>query len=124
MLNGIAMALCGSSRPASGSEHLISHALDSISAHPRLHGLQVGVATYLVSCLQAQNTELIAGLFESTGFWRVVAADPFRRSEWIEAARIAPTVKQGFYTVLSSRDCLPEIDRLLTADPRLQACFV
>lgn len=124
MLNGIAMALCGSSRPASGSEHLISHALDALCALPRLHGLQVGVATYLVSCLQAQNTERIAGLFDATGFWRVIAADPFRRSEWLEAARIAPTVKPGFYTVLSARDCLPEIERLLTTDPRLQACFV
>jgi glycerol-1-phosphate dehydrogenase [NAD(P)+] len=33
-------------------------------------------------------------------------------------------VKPGFYTVLSARDCLPEIERLLTTDPRLQACFV
>jgi glycerol-1-phosphate dehydrogenase [NAD(P)+] len=124
MLNGIAMALCGSSRPASGSEHLISHALDALSAHPRLHGLQVGVATYLVSCLQAQNTERIAGLFDATGFWRAIAADPFSRAEWIEAARIAPTVKPGFYSVLSARDCLAEIERLLATDPRLQACFV
>ena len=31
MLNGIAMEICGSSRPASGSEHLISHALDATS---------------------------------------------------------------------------------------------
>jgi glycerol-1-phosphate dehydrogenase [NAD(P)+] len=118
------MALCGSSRPASGSEHLISHALDANSARPRLHGLQVGVATYLVSCLQGQNTEQIGRLFDATGFWRAIAADPFLRSEWIEAARIAPTVKQGFYTVLSARDCLPEIERLLSTDPRLQACFV
>jgi len=124
MLNGIAMALCGSSRPTSGSEHLISHALDALSARPRLHGLQVGAATYLVSCLQAQNTERIAGLFDATGFWRAIAADPFRRSEWLEAARIAPTVKQGFYTVLSTRDCLPEIERLLATDPRLQPCFI
>jgi glycerol-1-phosphate dehydrogenase [NAD(P)+] len=118
------MALCGSSRPASGSEHLISHALDALSAHPRLHGLQVGVATYLVSCLQAQNTERIAGLFDATGFWRAIAADPFSRSEWIEAARIAPTVKPGFYTVLSARDCRAEIECLLAMDPHLQACFV
>src|SRR6476659_6293839 len=47
MLNGIAMEICGSSRPASGSEHLISHALDALATRPRLHGLQVGVATYI-----------------------------------------------------------------------------
>jgi glycerol-1-phosphate dehydrogenase [NAD(P)+] len=51
LLNGISMSICGSSRPASGSEHLISHALDRVSKRPRLHGLQVGVATYLVSLL-------------------------------------------------------------------------
>jgi glycerol-1-phosphate dehydrogenase [NAD(P)+] len=47
MLNGVAMEIAGSSRPASGSEHLISHALDHTSARPALHGLQVGVATYI-----------------------------------------------------------------------------
>ena len=56
MLNGIAMEVCGSSRPASGSEHLISHALDASSARPRLHGLQVGVATYLMSLKRLLET--------------------------------------------------------------------
>jgi len=123
MLNGIAMAICGSSRPASGSEHLLSHALDSLSAHPRLHGLQVGVATYLVSRLQGHNTEAIAGLFDATGFWRAIAAEPFSRAEWLEAARRAPAIKQDFYTILSARDCLPEITALLRTDSRLQPCF-
>jgi glycerol-1-phosphate dehydrogenase [NAD(P)+] len=124
MLNGIAMAICGSSRPASGSEHLISHALDHISARPRLHGLQVGVATYLVSRLQQQHSESIAELFETTGFWRVIAADPFVRDEWLEAARRALEIKSDFHTVLSSRDCLPEIAMHLNDDPYLKSCFV
>src|SRR4029078_11880134 len=55
MLNGIAMEICGSSRPASGSEHLISHALDATSARPRLHGLQVGLATYIANIFQGVN---------------------------------------------------------------------
>jgi glycerol-1-phosphate dehydrogenase [NAD(P)+] len=121
--NGIAMEICGSSRPASGSEHLISHALDAISARPRLHGLQVGVATYLVSILQGGNTDRIAGLFDVTGFWNAIAEDPFSRSEWLEAIRAAPSVKEGYYTVLSSRDVLPEAERILTHDPHLQRCF-
>lgn len=124
MLNGIAMEICGSSRPASGSEHLISHALDSLGGKPRLHGLQVGVATYLVSRLQKQNSAAIADLFEQSGFWRAVAAQPFSRAQWREAIRLAPGIKQDFYTVLSSRDCLPEAEELLRSDPRLQPCFV
>lgn len=123
MFNGIAMEVCGSSRPASGSEHLISHALDATSARPRLHGLQVGVASYLVSILQGENTERITTLFDATGFWDVIAGDPFSRVEWVTAVRIAPSVKENFYTVLSSRDVLPEVESLLTDDPRLVRCF-
>jgi len=124
MLNGISMGVCGSSRPASGSEHLISHALDSLSGRPALHGLQVGVATYLVSLLQKKNSETIAGLFEKTGFWDAIASDPFKLSDWIEAVRIAPEMKEDFYTVLSSRDCLPEAEHLMRNDPWLKSCFV
>jgi glycerol-1-phosphate dehydrogenase [NAD(P)+] len=123
LLNGIAMEVCGSSRPASGSEHLISHALDATSARPRLHGLQVGVAAYLVSRLQGQNTDEIAALFAATGFWDAIAADPFTRAEWLAAVRAAPAVKPGFYTVLSSRDVMPEVERMLADDPRLRRCF-
>jgi glycerol-1-phosphate dehydrogenase [NAD(P)+] len=123
LLNGIAMEICGSSRPASGSEHLISHALDATSARPRLHGLQVGVATYLMSILQGENTQRIAALFDATGFWEAIVADPFSRAEWLNAVRVAPSVKERFYTVLSSRDVLPEVERLLTDDQHLARCF-
>ena len=123
LLNGVAMAICGSSRPASGSEHLISHALDSFSSRPRLHGLQVGVAAYLISLLQGEHSASIAQLFKATGFWEAIAQDPFDRSEWLEAARRAPTMKADFYTILSARDCLPEIESHLTSDPHLIRCF-
>ena len=45
---GRAMSVFGSSRPCSGTEHAISHAMDR--SHPELHGLQVAFATPL--CLQ------------------------------------------------------------------------
>ena len=53
LLTGIAMTLAGTSAPASGGEHLISHALDMMAgidgrAHD-LHGRQVGVATILTA---------------------------------------------------------------------------
>ncbi|WP_300157946.1 iron-containing alcohol dehydrogenase family protein [Solidesulfovibrio sp.] len=125
MLNGIAMEICGSSRPASGSEHLISHALDATSARPRPHGLQVGTASYLVSRLQGgAQTETLAGLFTETGFFEAVRADPFSREEWLVAVHQAPTVKDDFFTVLSLRDCQGEVRAMLDNDPRLAGCFV
>lgn len=123
MFNGIAMEIAGSSRPASGSEHLISHALDAISARPRLHGLQVGVASYLMSLLQGENSETIAELFQVTGFWDAIAADPFSRREWREALRLAPSIKEGRFTVLSLPDRLSEAEDHLTHDPKLAQCF-
>ncbi len=124
MLNGIAMEICGSSRPASGSEHLISHALDLISQKPRLHGLQVGMATYLISQLQDRGTERIAHLFDQIGFWEAIKKDPFVKREWLDAVQMAPTIKQDFYTVLSQKNWLPVISHILNTDPRLQGLFV
>lgn len=123
MLSGIAMEICGSSRPASGSEHLISHALDSLSKRPRLHGLQVGVASYIVSRLQNKNSELIDSVLAETGFWRGIEADPFSRAEWLEAVKRAPAIKDKFYTVLTSRDCLPEVEEIIRTDAVLKGCF-
>jgi glycerol-1-phosphate dehydrogenase [NAD(P)+] len=124
MLNGISMAVCGSSRPASGAEHLISHALDAISGRPRLHGLQVGVATYLVSRLQGQGTDRIARAFDRTGFWEGIRADPFSKAEWIEAVRRAPAVNPGRFTVLSTRECSGEVAAMIEEDGALRGCFV
>jgi glycerol-1-phosphate dehydrogenase [NAD(P)+] len=123
MLNGIAMEVCGSSRPASGSEHLISHALDALCARPRLHGLQVGVASYICSRLQGQGTDLIAGALDRTGFWDGVRADPIPRREWLEAVRTAPAMKPDRFTVLSTRDVVPEVTGMIDEDPRLHGCF-
>ena len=88
-----------------------------------MHGLQVGVASYVISILQKENTARIASLFDAARFWDAIAADPFSRAEWLEAVRMAPAMKQGLYTVLSSRDVLPEVEQLLTDDPRLTRCF-
>ncbi len=58
LLTGIGMTLAGSSAPASGGEHLISHSLDmmaSIDGHGHdLHGRQVGVGTLLTTALYEQ----------------------------------------------------------------------
>lgn len=123
LMNGMAMEICGSSRPASGSEHLISHALDAIAAEPRLHGLQVGVATYLVSLIQGSNTDVISAVFEATGFWRTIAENPFSCAEWITAIRAAPTIKMNYYTILSRAGAVQDAERFLHEDPRLVNCF-
>jgi glycerol-1-phosphate dehydrogenase [NAD(P)+] len=52
--SGLAMALAGTSRPCSGSEHLISHAIDYLDlSENTLHGLQVGSIS--IFCLYLQK---------------------------------------------------------------------
>mgnify|MGYP000029455073 FL=1 len=49
--SGVAMSIDGSSRPASGAEHLFSHQLDRIAPEPALHGHQVGVGSVITEYL-------------------------------------------------------------------------
>lgn len=62
--SGVAMSIAGSSRPASGAEHLFSHQLDRIAPDPALHGHQVGVGSILTAYLQAGES----------GGWRDIRA--------------------------------------------------
>jgi len=51
--SGVAMSIAGSSRPASGAEHLFSHQLDRIAPGKALHGHQVGVGTIMMEYLHS-----------------------------------------------------------------------
>jgi len=62
LLTGAAMTMAGSSAPASGGEHMISHSLDMLSdidGRPHdLHGRQVGVGTILMAELYRRVLEV------------------------------------------------------------------
>jgi glycerol-1-phosphate dehydrogenase [NAD(P)+] len=125
LMSGVAMEIAGSSRPASGSEHLISHALDNISKKPKIHGLQVGVATYLCALLQNNNmTEGVADILESTGFFDAVRKDPFDKKEFIEALKKAPDIKNDFYTVLSRKDSFKRAVKFIETNEILKTLIV
>jgi glycerol-1-phosphate dehydrogenase [NAD(P)+] len=116
MMAGIAMEIAGSSRPASGSEHLISHAYDRLAEKPSLHGLQVGVASYAVSHLQGETHELLKRSIEESGFRAFVEKNPLSRRDFIEAAKFAPSVKEDFYTVLSERGAIENLLAFIEKD--------
>jgi glycerol-1-phosphate dehydrogenase [NAD(P)+] len=67
--------------------------------------------------------EEIRSLLDRIKFWEEIAKDPFDREEWRQAVRLAPEMKTNFYTVLSERDCLPEMERILEVDERVGLCF-
>jgi glycerol-1-phosphate dehydrogenase [NAD(P)+] len=55
--SGVAMSIAGSSRPASGAEHLLSHQLDRLAPDAALHGHQVGVGSIVTAYLQSGNRD-------------------------------------------------------------------
>ena len=119
LMSGVAMEVCGSSRPASGSEHLISHALDKISDKPKMHGLQVGVSTYLCSILQNNQSEIIKHFLVNTGFVDYMKEHPLNKKDFLEALSIAPSIKQSYYTILSEPDSIAKTVNLVENDELL-----
>lgn len=121
LMSGIAMEVAGTSRPASGSEHLISHALDQIAQRPAMHGIQVGVATYLCAMLQDNpQTEGVREMLLNTGFFAYVRTKPLDKDEFMEAVRMAPSIKPDYYTILSEPESYARAEQLLTTDPILR----
>lgn len=59
VLSGVAMEIAGSSRPASGAEHLFSHALDRLAERPAMHGTQVGLGTLIMSALRGEGIDTL-----------------------------------------------------------------
>lgn len=116
LMNGISMEIAGFSRPASGSEHLISHAYDQVSAKPSMHGIQVGVATYICSYLQSNKFETVKDFLKTTGFFDFVAESPLNKEEFIRALELAPSVKEEFYTVLSDKNNIDRVKEFIEED--------
>lgn len=117
ILIGVAMEIAGSSRPASGSEHLISHALDQISKKPHGHGIQVAVASIITSHLQGEGMDKIVSVLQETGFLDYVRANPLQRQELIDAIRLAPSIKSNFYTILSEEQQLAKALAFIGTEP-------
>lgn len=118
-MSGIANEMAGSSIPSSGSEHLISHALDKISPAPQLHGIQVGIATYLMSKVQDHRYKRIDQVFTDTGFWEYVKTLSIPSSLFAEAIDVAPSIKPYRHTYLHEEKYREEAKKILATDPRL-----
>ncbi|SDY99190.1 glycerol-1-phosphate dehydrogenase [NAD(P)+] [Evansella caseinilytica] len=119
-MGGIATVISGNSAPISGSEHLISHALDIISEKPQMHGIQVGVATYIMANVQDHRFERIHKVFERTGFFGYVKGIGLRKEEFRKAIALAPSIKPNRRTYIHDGEYRQNALRFLDHDPLLQ----
>jgi len=123
-MSGVAMEIAGNSAPASGSEHLISHALDKLLDNPQLHGVQVGIATYLMSKVQEHRYQRVSNFLQKTGFFAYVQTLGLKARDFAQAIDLAPMIKPGRHTYLHLAGNREKAKRLLQEDEILREILV
>lgn len=122
-MSGIANEIAGSSAPTSGSEHLISHALDKILEAPQLHGIQVGVATYLMSLVHEHRYQRVHTIFTDTGFFDYVTSLHLDIHDYERAIDLAPSIKPFRHTYLHEEKYRTKAKALLREEETLRRIF-
>jgi glycerol-1-phosphate dehydrogenase [NAD(P)+] len=118
VMSGVAMEISGSSRPASGCEHLISHAYDQLASEPSMHGLQVGVASLGTMWLQSNpNRETVLQVLTETGFADYMADHRLDRDTFIKSIALAPSLRPGYYTALSQPGAVQRLQAYVASGP-------
>lgn len=100
VLSGIAMEIAGTSRPCSGSEHLISHALDHMEPGTASHGEQVAFGTLVATMLQGDDEQPIVEMLRSAGMTSAIDGFGLDPDRLVEVVKYGPTTRPGRYTVL------------------------
>jgi len=102
--SGVAMGMAGSTRPASGSEHLFAHAVELLMPTTEaLHGELVALGTIMMAYLHGINWRKIRNSFKKIGL-------PVKAKELgipdeivIKALTIAHTIRPERYTILGDK---------------------
>ena len=116
--SGLAMATAGTSRPCSGAEHLVSHALDAqLGEDARMHGEQVAIGCLLSAAAHA--SPMLPGLqrlFGDLGLPTQPEDLGLSEAQLVEAIVAAPSMRPERHTILSelerdSASLAPILDR-------------
>ena len=97
---GMAISIAGSSRPASGSEHLFSHALDKILDKPALHGEQCGIGTIMMMYLHGGDWKAIKSSLEAVQAPTKASQIGIADEDIIDALVMAHKIRPERYTIL------------------------
>ncbi|MDD1720596.1 MAG: NAD(P)-dependent glycerol-1-phosphate dehydrogenase [Euryarchaeota archaeon] len=98
--SSVAMSIAGSSRPASGSEHKFSHALDVLAPSPALHGEQCGVGTIMMTYLHGGDWQKIRRALQNIGAPVNARELGIDDRYIIEALLYAKNIRPERYTIL------------------------
>ena len=105
LLSGLAMAAAGTSRPCSGAEHLISHALDAqLGSDAAMHGEQVALGCLVAAAAHewAQAADVLS-TFRRLGLPTSPEDLGLSREQLVDAVLAAPQMRPDRWTILSER---------------------
>ncbi|MEU8078326.1 iron-containing alcohol dehydrogenase family protein [Catellatospora citrea] len=108
---GLAMAICGTSRPSSGGCHEISHALDILRPGTAAHGEQCGVGALFCTYLRASVDKVhesrfaqLSACLKRHGLPRTPADLGISNEQFVDAVEFAPRTRPDRYTILEHLD--------------------
>ncbi|MEE6258609.1 iron-containing alcohol dehydrogenase family protein [Plantactinospora sonchi] len=106
ILGGLAMSVSGSSRPASGGCHEISHALDELHPGAGSHGEQVGLGALFCTYLRGdlERFAQLASCLHRHGLATTPADLGLSDEDFVAAVHHAPCTRPGRYTILEHLD--------------------
>ncbi len=97
--SGVAMSIAGSSRPASGSEHKFSHALDRLAPGKALHGESCGIGTIISMYLHGGDWRGIRASLRSIGAPTTPSDVGIDDATAVEALMMAKTIRPERFTI-------------------------
>jgi glycerol-1-phosphate dehydrogenase [NAD(P)+] len=101
VLSGMAMATAGSSRPCSGGEHEILHAIDHLFPGTAHHGELAGAATLFMSFLRDDGSATaVDACLRRHGLPRLPGDLGLSADQFAEAVAYAPRTRPDRYTLL------------------------
>lgn len=98
--SGLAMMRAGSSRPASGAEHKISHAIDLLYGGRALHGEQVAFAAIIAAALHGMDVGPVTQRAAALGLPHHPSHLRLSHEEVVAAILAAPKTRPERWTVL------------------------
>jgi glycerol-1-phosphate dehydrogenase [NAD(P)+] len=108
--SGLAMAVCGSSRPASGGCHEIMHAVDSLYPGTASHGELAGLGALFCTFLRGDERRFgqMAECLARHRLPRVPADVNLTDEQFVEAVAFAPRTRPDRYTILEHLAMTPD----------------
>jgi glycerol-1-phosphate dehydrogenase [NAD(P)+] len=104
VLSGMSMIASGDSRPASGGEHEISHALDLHFGSPALHGAQVAFGCIFSAALYGEDVGAFRKQLAHLGLPQHPKELGLTEEDAVRLLLAAPDTRPGRFTVLEEAD--------------------